>query len=161
MKKFLIILIITKLNILLGQEDDPMNYIIDNLYLGDRIAAANETFLKEYNISIVINCAIQIISNYNDLKALELKLYDDPNAKLFPILEYVYKIIKQYQKTNILVHCMMGSSRSASVVIFYLMKEKKWDYDTCLKYVQERRPCADPSFHFVRQLKEYYNKYIK
>ena len=161
MKKFLIILIITKLNILLGQEDDPMNYVVDNIYLGDRFAAGNETFLKEYNISIVINCAIQIISNYNDLKALELKLYDDPNAKLFPILEYVYKIIKQYQKTNILVHCVMGSSRSASVVIFYLMKEKKWDYDTCLKYVQERRPCADPSFHFVRQLKEYYNKYIK
>ena len=49
MKKFLIIFI-TKLNILLGHEDDPMNYIIDNIYLGDSNAGGDEEYLKSYNI---------------------------------------------------------------------------------------------------------------
>ena len=161
-QQILIILFISTITLLFGQEEDSMHYILDNLYLGDVLAAENETYLKSFNISIVINCAYEHISEYEDLKAYELKLTDHFPQELFPTFETAYEIIKQYnQERKIFIHCMSGVSRSASLVIFYIMKEKKWDYDKSFEYVRNIRTFIDPNTYFVQQLKEYYEKYIK
>ena len=142
-------------------DDDIMNYIIDNIYLGDSTAASNEDYLKSYNIDTVVNCAEELVSEYKDLKVLELKLYDDFQQNLFPKLEVGYKYIKLHNKNNILVHCGFGISRSASLVIFYIMKEKGCDFDTSFNYCKEKRQEVEPNSSFERQLKEYYDKYMK
>ena len=138
-----------------------MDYICNNIFLGDSIVASNETYLKENNISAVVNCAKDFISNYNEIKFLELSLYDDTIELIIPKFEVAYKFIKEYSQNNILIHCFQGKSRSASLVVFYLMKEKGWDYDTSIKFIKERRPVISPNIGFVAQLKEYYEKYIK
>ena len=138
-----------------------MDYIIDNIYLGDSDAAADEDYLKSYNISTVVNCAEELVSNYTDLKFMELKLFDYYLDQIFPRFEIAYKYIKRHSENNILIHCAAGMSRSASLVIFYIMKEKKWDYDTCLNYTRERRPVVWPNEGFEEQLRNYYEKYIK
>ena len=160
MRKILIILLISIINIILGQ-DEPMNYIIDNIYLGDSVAGGDEEYLKSYNITAVVNCAVDFDSYFKDIKYIELKLYDDASQSLFPKLEVAYKFIKLNSQNNILVHCILGMSRSASVVIFYLMKEKKWDYDTCFEFIRERRPVVLPIEGFENQLREYYENNIK
>ena len=161
-QQLLIILFLSIIVSSLGQEEDSMHYILDNLYLGDVLAAENETYLKTFNISVVINCAYEYISDYEDLKAYQLNLTDHYPQQLFPLFEIVYRVIKRYNKNNkMLIHCMSGASRSASLVIFYIMKEKKWDYDKCFEYVQKIRPVVNPNSDFVRQLKEYYDKHIK
>ena len=158
----LIILFISIITLSLGQEEDSMHYILDNLFLGDVTAAENETYLKSFNISVVINCAYEHESVYEDLKAYELKMTDHYPQQLFPTFEMAYKIIKHYNKNSkILIHCMSGVSRSASLVIFYIMKEKKWDYDKSFEYVRNIRTFIDPNTYFVEQLKDYYEKYIK
>ena len=143
--------------------DAPMNYIIDNIYLGDVNAASDEAYLKEHNITTVVNCAISCKSNYTDIKYIELKLYDDKSQSLFPKLEVAYDFIKKNTKKNenILVHCKCGISRSTSLVVFYLMKEKGWDYDIAMNYIRKRRPSALPQRAFQKQLRNYYDKYIK
>ena len=157
------ILLIFLIKSILGDEADTMNYICDNIYLGDSVAASDEDFLKEYNISTVVNCAADYTSIYKDIKFMELKLYDSDNQNLFPKFEIAYKFIKTNSKNNnnILIHCMLGMSRSSSLVIFYLMKERKWDFDTCYNFVKEKRPIIDPIYGFEKQLREYYDKYIK
>ena len=160
-QQILIIIYISTITLLFGQEEDSMHYILDNLYLGDVLAAENETYLKSFNISIVINCAYEHISEYEDLKAYELKLTDHFPQELFPTFETAYEVIKQYnQERKIFIHCMSGVSRSASLVIFYIIKEKKSDYDKCFEYVEKIRPFIDPNSDFVNQLKEYYDKHI-
>ena len=138
-----------------------INYIIDNIYLGDTNAAGNETYLEENNITVVVNCASGYSSNYKRLKSLELNLKDYASENLFPKFDVAYKFVKEYKENNILIHCLQGKSRSPSFVIFYLMKEKRWDYDTCMNFVKEKRPIVSPNAGFVTQLKEYYDKYIK
>lgn len=41
---------------------------------------------------------------------------------------------------RVLVHCVKGVSRSASVVVAYLMKTQQWGFDQALEYVRARRP---------------------
>ena len=62
MKILFYIIIIFIINLIICQ-DDPMNYIIDNIYLGDAQAASDEDYLKSYNITTVINCADDIYSS--------------------------------------------------------------------------------------------------
>ena len=94
---------------------------------------------------------------------MELNLYDNDTYEqnLFPKFDVAYKYIKLHSKNNILIHCVVGMSRNASLVIFYMMKEKGWDYDTCYKYVKERRPIVEPNVGLEAQLRDYYDKYIK
>ena len=159
MKYFYLISIIL-LNYIIT-DDDIMDYIVDNIYLGDSTAASDEEYLKSYNIDTVVNCAEELESKYKDLKFMELKLYDDYEQKLFPKLEVAYKYIKLHKRNNILVHCAAGMSRSASLVIFYIMKENGWDFDVSYRYCKERRPIVEPNDSFQEQLRDYYNKYKK
>jgi len=161
MKKILNIFLIYIIKILFVENADPMNHIIDNIYLGDRYAASDEDYLKENNIFTAINCVYGLKSQYKDIKFMELNMHDSYSQKLFPKFEVAYRFIKKNSKNNILIHCKYGRSRSTSLVIFYLMKEKEWDYDTCYKYIKERRSIVHPNNGFKSQLKEYYNNYIK
>ena len=96
MKKYILLLIAIKIIIC---DDDPMNYIIDNIYLGGREAARDIEYLKQYNITTVINCAEEIESAYEDIKFLEIKLYDDEDRqKLFPKFDVAYKFIRKILK---------------------------------------------------------------
>ena len=166
MQKSYILIFFLINHIICDDEDEPviMNYMIDNIYLGGIDAASDEQYLKDYNISTVVNCAFEITSEYKDLKFFELKLIDNDEQNLFPKFEIAYKYIKINSKKsnkNILIHCTYGKSRSASLVLFYIMKEKKWDYDTCFQYMRARRPLVSPNEHFQKQLRDYYDKYIK
>ena len=161
MKKKIIILLISIIKIIFVYNADPMNYIIDNIYLGDKYAARDEEYLKKNNISTVVNCAKGLTSNYKDLKFMELNLYDKSYQKLFPKIDIAYRFIKQNPNGNVLIHCKFGRSRSSILVIYYLMKEYGWDYDKCYKYIKQRRPIIHPNSGFVAQIKEYYNKNLK
>ena len=157
----MLILYVILLTYIYSFYDKPMNHIYKNLYLGDHYAAENENYLKIYDIKTVINCAAELQYDYKDLISYELNLYDMPEERIINVFESAYKFVKEHLSNNILVHCYMGISRSASFVIFYLMKEEKWDYETCYEYVQKKRPCISPNYGFERQLKDYYYKYIK
>ena len=158
---FYIILLYLSQFILSDDEDENMNYICDNIYLGNCLAAIDEEYLKSYNITTVVNCAFELPSEYNFTKFLELKLVDSNDTSLIPKLEVAYKFIKLNSKNNVLIHCGSGITRSASLFIFYLMKEKGWDYDECYNYVKERRPIINPGEGYETRLKEYYEKNIK
>ena len=59
-------------------------------------------------------------------------------------------------KTNrVLVHCKEGVSRSASIVISYLMKSRNMKLNETLEYVKNRREVVDPNSGFKEQLKEF------
>lgn len=57
--------------------------------------------------------------------------------------------------SKVLVHCKMGVSRSASVVIAYAMKAYNWSFRKALEYVQSKRTCIKPNKHFQLQLETY------
>ena len=158
LKFILFIFLFNFINLFYG---DPMNHIYKNIYLGDYRAAENENYLKMYDILSVVNCAAELGNDYKDIKSYELYLYDMPSERIIPLFESAYDFVKRHLNHNILVHCYMGISRSTSFVIFYLMKENGWDYNTCIEFIRNKRPIADPNYGFESQLKEYYYSNIK
>ena len=62
-----------------------------------------------------------------------------------------FNFIKGEEK--ILVNCMAGASRSATIVIAYLMWIKKMKYEDALNFVCSKRPIVYPNDGFREQLK--------
>lgn len=54
---------------------------------------------------------------------------------------------------NVLVHCLMGVSRSATIVIAYVMHRMGLLYNKATEYVLNKRFIIAPNKGFVRQLK--------
>lgn len=55
-------------------------------------------------------------------------------------------------KNKVLVHCNAGVSRSATVIIAYLMQQDAMTYDQALAVVRQNRPTAQPNRGFAQQL---------
>jgi protein-tyrosine phosphatase len=53
---------------------------------------------------------------------------------------------------TVYVHCWQGMSRSATIVLAYVMKEKGLTFDQAYTLVQQARPMIRPNDGFVKQL---------
>ena len=58
------------------------------------------------------------------------------------------------------MHCVFGKSRSASVVIFYIMKEKKLNFKEAKEFVKNIRKIVEPNSGFEMELNRYYDEHI-
>lgn len=141
--------------------DNP-THVVDNIYLGSAYNAAYYDTLTEFNIKVIINVTKEISNYYPDnFIYIKYNLYDNNKHSIEKYLEKAYNDIKYHQENtegNILIHCYMGASRSASVVIYYLMRTKKRDdgtpytFDDALKFLKEKRPIVNPTFRFTKDL---------
>ncbi|XP_037934969.1 dual specificity protein phosphatase 19-like [Teleopsis dalmanni] len=100
-----------------------------------------------------------IIENMNDnLHTKFLPCLDLPETDLFAgLMQDAFTYIKEAKLTNgiVLVHCNAGVSRSASVVIAYLIKHCQMKFDDAYAYVKGKRACVQPNSGFLEQLKKF------
>lgn len=138
-----------------------MNVIIEKtdgvgtLYLGDYFAASDKIKLREKGISTVLTVAIGLNIHYTkNIKHHVYPAYDDENYDISRYFADTFKAIEEgLRKGNVLVHCAAGVSRSASIVIAYLMKKNKWTFKIAYEFVKKKRNVIFPNSGFVKQLK--------
>lgn len=76
-------------------------------------------------------------------------LEEDLGRILIPATEFLQH---QLSKTNVLVHCFAGVSRSASVVLAYLVACHSFTLQKAYDVVKTRRPEIKPNRNFVHTL---------
>jgi atypical dual specificity phosphatase len=117
-------------------------------------------FLKELNIGYVISL-FPVLENQTipeSIKHDEVKISDRSDVetilKMNSILNNIsLKIAHNLSNNiNVLVHCFAGKSRSASVIIGYLMKYHNMRFEEAYTYVKHIRPSIDPNIGFYCQL---------
>lgn len=143
--------------VILGQMDSASE-IFDHLYLGTEWNAGNLDELRKKQIALVLNVTTEInnfFPNMFDYK--NIRVNDTEEEDMLQHWEEAVRFIAEAKREGkkVLVHCKMGVSRSASVVIAYAMKANDWNLDEALQYVKARRNCIQPNPGFMRQLEVY------
>jgi serine/threonine/tyrosine-interacting protein len=134
--------------------DSPIDQILDNIYLGDFRAADDISILRDNGITHIINCAKDIPEVFpTDFEYLSLNLKDTPNEDLIEAISDSMNFMKNAKK--VFIHCKQGVSRSASIVLAYLIKYENMKYDTALSFLQMKRFCVNPNLGFESQLRKF------
>jgi hypothetical protein len=138
----------------------PSQEIVNNLFLGSAFNAYNLYDLEEKKINVIINISNDINNYYTDKFIYhKFKIADNNSDDISEILEETYKIIitNLALGNKVFIHCFMGASRSASVIIYYLMKKYNITYKKAKKYVMKIRPIINLSVKFHKTLSGYSN----
>ncbi|XP_002960839.2 dual specificity protein phosphatase 1B [Selaginella moellendorffii] len=83
-------------------------------------------------------------------------LLDKEDQDILPVLQECLEFIDEgIEQGMVLVHCVGGRSRSASVVIAYLMWKEGCSFDEALESLLACRKCVRPNDGFIKQLQEF------
>jgi atypical dual specificity phosphatase len=134
-----------------------MTAITPNLYLGGALEATDHTWLNKNAITTVINVARELANVEYPPHMTVLKLtLDDVESEnieehLDNIADFIHHRINSH-KDKIFIHCFAGISRSATFVIYYIMKYNNMEFKTAFASVKDRRPQVNPNLRFMREL---------
>jgi len=141
------------INVMISKANEEINHIIDNIYLGDCSHTQDE--LLKLGISYVFNMTPNHYREYDKLIEVKIPLEDSFKQNITDIFPTAIEQVKELndEGLKIYIHCYAGISRSASFVIYYLMKYHKMNFENSFKYVRDKRYCIQPNASFVEQLK--------
>eukprot|EP01117_Protostelium_nocturnum_P001275 TRINITY_DN1158_c0_g1_i1.p1 TRINITY_DN1158_c0_g1~~TRINITY_DN1158_c0_g1_i1.p1 ORF type:complete len:176 (-),score=55.25 TRINITY_DN1158_c0_g1_i1:130-657(-) len=130
--------------------------IIPNLYLGNWKAASIKEILETRKITHILTVAPGFIPafpqeySYKVFNIADVS-FEDIIVHFEPCLQFIDEALNQ--SGAIFVHCAAGISRSATIIIAYLMWSKKISYEEAHKIVKEKREIIFPNAGFTRQLR--------
>ena len=145
-------------------DNNDINEVADNLYVGNISTATNKELLQEKGITHIINILSQRFEPYpSDFEYMHIHAYDVINWTLIYNFQATNLFIRDALKDGgkVYIHCMCGVSRSVSVLLAYLMTQSTKSLDVLLKEVQSARPVANPNPGFITQLIEFRKLIIK
>jgi len=146
-----------------GEKKRPIdcNKICTGIIIGNGQTICDLSYLKGAGVTHVVNTAEQHVSvSHADLLSHGIQYYgfhvdDLPHCN---ISRYFHRTTEYIDRAVtggglVVVNCYMGLSRSASVVIAYLMTKHSMSFDRALDFVKKSR-AVRPNEGFVRQLKD-------
>ncbi|XP_018021032.1 protein phosphatase Slingshot, partial [Hyalella azteca] len=142
---------------ILGQMDAATE-IFPHVFLGSEWNASNLDELKTNGIGHILNVTMEIDNFFPGMfNYKNIRVYDNEKTDLLCHWEETYRYINAIKErgSKVLVHCKMGISRSASVVIAYAMKAYNLNLVRATELVRSKRSCVKPNQAFALQLKTY------
>jgi len=142
-----------------------MQEIVDGLYLGPYSVAVRSKceYLRDCGITHII-CIRQDIESHlikthfiDKFRYLVINIADTVTENIIQHFQIVKVFLDECFSVGgkALVHGNAGISRSAAVVLGFIMEKYRLSYENAYKLVQKRRFCINPNEGFIQQLKEY------
>ena len=139
---------------------DSPTQILTYLYLGNYNDYIDGEKLKSIGITHVINvCPERKRVEIPGITYYYVNILDLPTADITSVINRVIPTIDVIRSVNpnakFMINCAMGMSRSASLVIAYIMYSRTMNFHDSWNYVQSRRYIALPNVGFLLQLYKY------
>ena len=135
--------------------------ILNWMYLGNFKNANNLEEIRQFKIKYILNCAFEVeVQNIpEDVKYCHIPLTDNNTTDITQYFEQAFNLIELARKKRekILIHCKLGISRSASIIIGYLIKYLGYTASSALTFLKTKRPKVNPNPGFISQLNSYEN----
>ncbi len=138
--------------------------ILPHLFFGGNAVAQNLETLQNSRITHILNCVGFLCPEYfpESFVYKTLWLQDNPSEDLVCILYDVFDYFEDVLENGgrVFVHCIQGVSRSASLVIAYLMWREKNTFEEAFEKVKKLRCVASPNMGFVFQLLQWQSRIL-
>jgi Dual specificity phosphatase, catalytic domain len=137
--------------------------IVGDIYLGSQTAASPSRWeeLRDLRIGGIVNCTNSSPCHFREEKGMRycrVPVNDECEADILTFLDgatwFLHQALCQH-RTNVLVHCQQGISRSATVVMAFLIRYYSMTRDEAFLHVKSWRPIVCPNPGFWRQLEQY------
>ena len=129
--------------------------VVPGLYSGNDRAAADAALLQLLGVRYIVNAASEC-PNYlcydPQFTYLHVALLDCPDeCVLASEVEAACAFIDHAldRKEGVLVHCLAGRSRSATIVLAYLVTRRGLTLYEAYQFLQARRPSISPNLGFM------------
>ncbi|KAJ8417066.1 hypothetical protein AAFF_G00282930 [Aldrovandia affinis] len=133
--------------------------ILPHLYLGSQKDVLNKDLMAQNGITYVLNASNTCPKPdfICESHFMRIPVNDNYCEKLLPWLDKTNEFIDKAKVSNcrVIVHCLAGISRSATIAIAYIMKTMGLSSDDAYRFVKDRRPSISPNFNFLGQLLEF------
>lgn len=133
--------------------------ILPHLYLGSQKDVLNKDLMTQNGISYVLNASNSCPKPdfICESRFMRIPINDNYCERLLPWLDKSIEFIDKAKLSScqVIVHCLAGISRSATIAIAYIMKTMSMSSDDAYRFVKDRRPSISPNFNFLGQLLEY------
>jgi hypothetical protein len=144
------------------------NRVLPGLFIGSISHASEKSVLRNVGITSIVN-STKNIKNYfpDDFSYVKLNIEDDERTCLQASIIQAHKFMQSaFAKGGcVLVHCHQGKSRSASIVLSWMMRICAKSAIECLQRLQSVRSIVAPNPCFLRQLAVFdilgYENYFK
>ncbi|XP_043913782.1 dual specificity protein phosphatase 10 [Protopterus annectens] len=141
-------------------ENTELTKILPFLFLGNEHDAQDVEKMRVMNIGYIINVTTHLpLYHYDEgtFKYKRLPATDSNKQNLRQYFEEAFEFIEEAHQVGkgLLIHCQAGVSRSATIVIAYLMKHTRMTMTDAYKFVKGKRPIISPNLNFMGQLLEF------
>ncbi|CAF1310966.1 unnamed protein product [Didymodactylos carnosus] len=142
------------------------NEVLPHLFLGSVRDRQNILAMKKNKISHIV-CVIDvpdiIVDKEGSYTILNVQAADSIEQNLSQHFEKCIEFIHaaRLDGKDVLVHCQAGVSRSATIVLAYLMTIMDCDLDKAMQIVKGARGFIYPNYGFCEQLKKYQTYDVK
>ncbi|XP_036386342.1 dual specificity phosphatase DUPD1-like [Megalops cyprinoides] len=142
-----------------------VNEVWPNVYIGDEMTARKRFQLQTMGVTHILNAAESSRNGvdtgpdyYSDtnIQYYGIEADDVPTFDLsrffYPAAEYIHHVLS-HPDNKLLVHCVMGRSRSATLFLAYLMIYHSMTVVDAIRHVRSRRRIL-PNWGFLKQLRQ-------
>ena len=134
----------------------PHDMFRGRIFVSDAVAARDIALLGQFRIARILDLSGgPEYQTAEGVARVTVAIEDRVDASIIQVMDAAHGAIDEAVGADapILVHCAVGASRSASVVIAWLMKRQRMTLARALNHCKARRNAVRPNNGFFRELR--------